>query len=175
MHVLAIGQPYDPSIRKWPQGCHYNYDSSGHWLHYLFRNPSEVERSSIQAGQAQFGLYIHGPVIFLLHKFGDLLWNDAPYNWWRVSQESRDIPEVSDEIHALLRVVMVDTATGLVAALRALTFSAPFTRRLHEAIRSQSEHPAGQVLHDEIVNDVYGRYTTEDLVGMAEIFCKGGE
>lgn len=175
MHVLAVGQPYDPAISQWPEGCHYNFDDSGHWLHYLFRNPSEAERRSIQAGQAQFGLYVNGPIIFLLHQFGEMPWNDASYSWWRVSEESRQIPEVSGEIHALLKVVMVDTDTGLVAAMRALTFSAPFTKRLHEAIRYQSEQPRGQALHDEIIQDVYARYPTEDLVGMAEIFCKGGE
>jgi len=175
MEILAIGQPYDPSVKSWPEGCHYNYDVAGHSLHYFYDKPTSLEVSSIQAGQAQFGLYIHGPVIFLLHQFGDMPWNYAPYNWWRVSQESREIPEVSDEIHALLKVIMVDTDTCLIAALRALTFSAPFTRRLHEAIMSQSERPQGQALHDEIIYDVYARYTTEDLVTMAEIFCRGGE
>lgn len=175
MQILAIGQPYDPSIKAWPEGTHYNYDVSGHCLHYLYHAPNELERSSIQKGEASFGLYVHGPVIFLLHRFGEMLWHDAPYNWWRVSEEHRRIPEVLDGLHALLKVVLVDTATGLVAALRALTFSADFTRRLHEAILQQSKQPCSRSQYDETIREVYSRFAIEELVRRSKIFCKRGE
>ncbi|HTY24017.1 MAG TPA: hypothetical protein VMC85_12855 [Desulfomonilaceae bacterium] len=175
MQILAIGQPFDPAFNQWPEGCHYNYDDSGHWLHYFYNNPSEQEISSIQRGEALFGLYISGPVIFLLHRFGKMPWNDAPYSWWLVAQEFRKIPEISDELHALLRVVMVDTATGLVVALRGLTFSAEFTRYLHEAIVNQSKQPCSLSQHDLIVREVYLTLSTHDLVRRCEIVCKGGE
>jgi len=175
MHVLAIGQPFDPSIRQWPEGCHYNYDLSGHWLYYLFNQPSDVERSSIQRGDAQFGLYAHGPVLFLLHQFGDMAWNDASYCWWRVAEEDRAVPELSDSLHALLKVVMVDTATGVVVALRALTFSAEFTKCLHEAIRYQAAHQWNAIHQERLVSQVYSKFTTNDLVLRSEIFCRGGE
>jgi hypothetical protein len=175
MNILAIGQPCDPSISCWPEGCHYNYDISGHLLHYLFSNPSTIEVSSVQRGKARFGLYIQGPVIFLLHQFGEMLWNDAPYSWWLVSQETRKLPEVGDHLHALLKVVLVDSTSGLVAALRALTFSSAFTNRLHEAIRAQSEHHWSQSEHDSVIREVYSRFSTEDLLRRAIITCNGGD
>ncbi len=175
MQVLAVGQPYDLSIKEWPEGCLYNYDNSGHWLHYLLSHPSELEKSSIQKGEATFGLYVRGPVIFLVHRFGEMLWQDAPYSWWLVSEEFRHIPDVSEGLHALLKVVMVDTATGLVAALRALTFSADFTKKLHEAIVHQSQQPFCQSRYDAAIREVYSRLSTEELVGLSEVFCKGGE
>ncbi len=175
MHVISIGEPYDPSLSDWPEGCLYNYDMSGHWLHYLYKSPSDLEVSSVQRGTAQFGLYVHDSAIFLLHQFGDMPWNDAAYSWWIVPEQERRLPEVCDELHALLKVVMVDTSTGLVAALRALTFSAEFTKRLHEAIRTQSKKSFSRSRHDQIVRDVYSRFTTDDLVLRSEIFCKGGD
>lgn len=175
MDILAVGQPYDPSVLEWPEGCHYNYDRSGHWLHYLFNNPREEERTSIQSGDAQFGLYVHGPVLFLLHQFGDMPWNDASYCWWRVAVEDRAVPEISDSLHALLKVVMVDTANGSVVALRALTFSAEFTRRLHEAIRYQAAHQWNAIHQERLVSLVYSKFTINDLVWRSEVFCKGGE
>ena len=175
MHVLAIGEPYDRSIQKWPEGCHYNFDASGHWLHYLFIHPSKIEISSIQQGAVRFGLYVHGPVIFLLHQLGDLFWNDAPYSWWRVPAEHRRLPEVSGGVHALVKTVLVDTSSGLVAALRVLTFSAEFTRRLHEAILLQTQSPWDPAQHDQVIREVYSRFSTEDLVHRAEILCKGGD
>ena len=175
MDTIAIGQPYDASITSWSEGCHYNYDTSGHWLHYLYSKPSKIEIDSIQTGEAQFALYVREPVLFLLHQFGDMAWNDASYNWWLVSEEFRKVPEQTEGLHALLKVVMVDTDTGVVVALRALTFSAEFTKRLEEVIRGQSEQPWSKAHHEEAVRYVYGRYSTMDLVERAEIFCRGGE
>ena len=175
MQILAGGQQYCPETGPWPEGCHYNYDSSGHWLHYLYNNPSQIEVDSIQSGPAQFGLYIQDPVIFLLHQFGAMPWNDAPYSWWMVSSEHRRLPEITEGEHAFLRIALIDTATRLVAALRALTFSTEFTKRLHLEILRQSQSPWNLSKHDQVIKSIYSNFSTNDLVKQAQIFCKGGE
>ena len=175
MRVIAVGEPYDLSIKEWPEGSHYNFDSAGHWLHYFFRNPSSIETSSVQKGPARFGLYIQGPVIFLLHKFGDMPWNDSPYSFWLVPEEYRKLPDINSRDHAFLRTVLIDTATGLVGALRALTFSVEFTRRLHEEIVLQSMKPWYPVSYDQIISSTYSNFSAYDLVKRSTIFCNGGE
>jgi hypothetical protein len=172
--IIAVGQLYDPDIKTFPEGCHYSYDISGHWLHYLYQNPTQTEIDSIQKGAVDFGLYTKGPIIFLLHRFGDMNWNDSAYSWWLVPKDFRAIP---DEIegHALIKTIMVDTATGLVVAIRACTFSAEFTGYIHDAIRKQTQKPWSKDEHEKAVRYVYSRYSTQDLVDRAEIFCKGGE
>ncbi len=174
LSIIAVGQPYDPDISAFSEGTHYNFDVSGHWVHYLYQNPTQREIESIQSGEAQFGLYTKGPIIFLLHQFGGMLWNDSPYSVWLVSEESRKIPDESPG-HALLKVVMVDTATGIVRALRALTFSAEFTTRLHDAIRQQTLKSWSKEEHERTVRHIYSQFSTMDLVHMADVFCKGGE
>jgi hypothetical protein len=175
LSIIAIGEPFDPDVETFPEGCHFNYDSSGHWLHYLYQSPTKVEIDSVQKGEAQFGLFTRGPLILLLHQFGDMAWNDAAYSWWLVSPEFRRIPEETDGLHALLKTIMVDTQSGLVVAIRALTFSAEFTICLHDAIRGQTREPWSKDRHEKAVRYVYSRYTTLDLVERGEIFCKGGE
>ena len=175
MHVIAIGKPYDRSIKEWPEGTHYNFDSSGHWLHYFFSNPADVERVSIQNRPAQFGIYIQGPVIFLLHKFGDMPWNDSPYSFWAVPEQYRRLPDINDQDHAFLRAVLIDTSTGIVEALRALTFSAQFTRRLHEEIVLQSMKPWDPGAYDSVIKSIYSNFSTFDLVKRSTIFCNGGD
>lgn len=175
MRVIAVGEPYDLSIKEWPEGSHYNYDSGGHWLHYFFRNPSEVERVSVQNRPAQFGLYIQGPVIFLLHKFGDMPWNDSPYSCWLVPEEHRKLPDINDQDHAFLRTVLIDTATGVVAALRALTVSVEFTRRLHEEIVLQSMKSWDPALYDAVIQTTYATFSSNELVKRSVIFCNGGD
>ena len=175
MQILAINEPFDQTINCWPEGTMFNVDASGHWLIYFYSSPSQVETRSIQGGEAQFGLFIADSVIFLLHQFGEMPWNDAPYSVWLVSEEERKLPEVSDHFHALLRIVMVDTSTGLVAALRALTFSAQFTKALHQAIHVQASLPWDRSLHEQTIQEVYGRFTAADMVLQSRVFCKGGE
>ena len=175
MHVIAIGEPYDRSIKEWPEGTHYNFDSAGHWLHYFFSNPSDVEKSSLQQGPAVFGIYIQGPVIFLLHKFGDMPWNDSPYTFWLVREEYRSLPDINYRDHAFLRTVLIDTSTGIVEALRALTFSAEFTRRLHEEIVLQSMKPWDPGFYDSVIKATYSNFSTFDLVRRSTIFCNGGD
>jgi hypothetical protein len=175
MQILSVGQLYSTEICEWPEGCHYNVDEYGHWLHYFYENPTRAEIASIQRGPARFGLFLHDPVIFLLHQFGEMPWNDAPYSWWLVSREHRRIPELTEGEHAFLRVALVDTTTGIVAALRALTFSVEFTRRLHEEILRQSESPWSSCRHDAVIESVYSRFTTQDLIERSIIFCNGGD
>lgn len=175
MEVLAVGSPYPHNVEHLPQGSHYNYDSSGHWLHYLFDSPTKAEIDSIQKGPAQFGLFVMGPVIFLVHQFGDMPWNDAPYSWWMVPVEYRNIPTISNGEHAFLRVVLVDTRTGIVEAIRALTFSAQFTQKLHQEIVWQSHSPWEQRTHDLVIKVIYQNLSSADLARESSILCKGGE
>lgn len=175
MAILTIGQPYPSFSHVGSEGCHYSYESSGHWLHYLYSNPSSEEISSLQSGEANFGLYIRGPVLFLLHQFGRMAWNDASYSWWLLSEECRRIPPLADYLHAFLKVVMVDTETGVIKALRALTFSAQFTHCLHKAIVDQIRNPWSKESYEKTILSIYSKYSTMDLVERAEIFCKGGE
>lgn len=175
LEILAVGEPFKYDGEILPEGTHYNYDASGHWLHYLYNNPTKTEIQSLQSGEAEFGLFVREPVVFLLHKFGDMLWNDSSYNWWLVSENARQIPTVGDGLHALLKVVMVNTTNGIVVALRALTFSPDFTERLHQAILKQIERPWTKQEHEGVVGHVYSRYSSLDLVKRAGIFCKGGE
>jgi hypothetical protein len=175
VHILALNEPFDQSVKAWPEGTMFNVDASGHWLIYFYSSPSQIEIQSIQQGGAQFGLFMTDSVIFLLHQFGEMPWNDSSYSVWLVAEEERRLPEISDHLHALLRVVMVDTDTGLVAALRALTFSAEFTKALHKAIHVQASVPWDKARHEEIIRDVYARFTTNDMVRQSRIFCRGGE
>lgn len=173
--IIAIGERFDPDVETFPEGCHFNYDVSGFWLHYLYQNPTPTEVNSLQTGEAQFGLYTKGPLIFLLHQFGDMAWNDAAYSWWLVNKEFRKIPDVSTDLHALLKTIMVDTSSRIVVAIRALTFSVEFTTCLHDAIRRQIQEPWNKDRHEQAVRDIYSRHSTMDLVGMVHTFCKGGE
>ena len=175
MFRLAIGEPYDTSVTEWPEGSVYSYDSSGHWILIMYRQPTELERRSVQEGPVNFALYEQFPVFFLCHQFGRMGWHDCPYSWWRVPPEGRSLPDMTPGYHALVKTVLIDSSTGLVAALRACTFSSEFTQRLHLSIRAQSQTYWTDQEHEEIIKSVYRMYSPEELALRAGIRCKGGD
>lgn len=85
------------------------------------------------------------------------------------------MPEPRSDIHALLRVVLLDSNTGIVKALRVLTFSAEFTHRFHQEVIYQSQMPWSQGRHDEVIQSVYRRYSPEEMALLSVIRCRGGE
>jgi hypothetical protein len=50
-----------------------------------------------------------------------------------------------------------------------------FTRRLHEEILRQSESPWSSWRHNAVIESVYSRFTTQDLVERSIVFCNGGD
>jgi hypothetical protein len=172
--VIEIGKPI-PGDQEFPQeGCHYSYDASGHWLHYIYNDPSGEEIENIQKGEAQFGLYVDGNALFLLHKFGYLPWSDSPYSWWRVTPEYRKVPWIDRKLHAPITVVLIDQKTKIVRALRFVTFTKEFTLRLHEAILNQTKETWDPDSHNKIIDRTYRQFSSEDLARKATIRCLGG-
>jgi hypothetical protein len=166
MEILSIGKP-NPSKGPFQEGCHYNYDVGGHWLQYLYNKPTTEEIESIQKSKPLFALYIKDPVIFLLHQFGEMPWNDSPYSWWIVKPENRANPEINDTDLALLSIMMTDISTRLIVALRALTLSLPFTKRLHQEIIRQSQYPLNMMDYHRVIEETYSEYSTNDMVEQA--------
>ncbi len=179
MTVLEVGRPYIVGRRKWPEGVEYNCRSGGHELRLFFDSPSASEIEAVRIGECEFALVMEGPVIFLMYKFGVAInWSDAPYSWHLVPEDQRTLPEPEGpETRALLQVVLIDAASGLVRALRALTFSPVFTRALHAAIRAQADMIwAGKASYDAALADAYRRYpASTDLLRGAVARTFGGE
>jgi hypothetical protein len=143
-------------------------------LLYALKRPQAHEIRSIARGPARFAFGVAGDVIFLCHQFGQMSWWDTCYTWHRVPRAERVRPPADPALHALLTVILVDATTGIVRALRSLTFSAPFTARLHQAIAVQAAHAYDDQTYQDQVNCLYARFTTEQLVARAIAGCQGG-
>lgn len=180
MHELRVGQPYHPGRKRWPEGAEYNYRAGGHELAIRLSRPMPAEIEGVRRGQSEFALYASGDQLLLLYRFGapgaGLPWSDAPYSWHEAPAEQRQLlPETEGAARALLTVVLLDADTGLIRALRAVTFSPAFTTALHAAIRAQAGQPWSEALYDANRALLYGRYpTTEALLAACAIRCQGG-
>ena len=176
--LLQVGKPYDPARRRWPQGTDYNFRAGGHELRIFLgvATPSEVE--AVRAGPVEFGFFAEPEGLFLIARFGPTLSFNCSYHWHRVSAENRTPPppteDVSPELRALLTVILVEAATGIVLTLRSVTFSPEFTRSLHRAIADQVVGSYDRAAHKRWADGMTRQFTTAQLWERCTMRCQGG-
>src|SRR5262249_29778903 len=115
--------------------------------------------------------------LFLVARFGPSLSFDASYQWHRVNPADKVPPppheETSPAPWAQVSIILVDALTGLVRALRAVSYSPEFTRALHRAIAEQAAAPFDADAYERWVRGLM-RLGTAQLWGRTTVRCRGG-
>lgn len=165
MQTGQVGQLYEAGQDKLEEKIVYRLDKDGHGLVIIKAGIAAREVENIEHGSVKLGLYIDGPIIFLLFKFGTSSWNDAPYSWHTVPRDLRAYPvEVTDA--GILTVTLVDAEDGLVRAVRKVALTPEFADTLNEAITIQANGSFNGLSYAKHINSVYNQYTTEDMVDL---------
>jgi hypothetical protein len=142
-----------------------------------------MEITAVKRGRVEFGLMVELPEIFVVSRFHGAddrvaCSFDCSYQWHRVSPGERTEPppwqETSPQFRALLSIILVEAANGLVLALRSVSYSPEFTRALHRAIADQATLPHDPAEHDRAVADIVRRLSTDQLWQRCGIRCVGG-
>jgi len=172
MHALEVGKPYIAGRASIEPRGEYNFRGGQHELVLAFSGLDSREVEAVREDDAEFALVVSGDAIFFLYRFGDEIgWSDAPYSWHLVPADQREQPEMpaNVETRALLSIVLVDADHNIVQALRAVTFSPEFTRKLHAAIRHQAGRPWNRAVYDRELREAYKRWPTTESMLRAEI------
>lgn len=179
MQIVAIGKPLFEQRSELPEAIEYSYQAGDHTLLLSMKNLHPKEIEVVREAEAEFGLYCENGVIFLLYRFGEALpWSDSAFSWWNVAEEDRRLPapQINPATRILLKIILVEAATGIVKAIRVTTLSPDFTEKLHNAIREQA---AGKELsRAEFVARslaIYKNQTPSELVAKAIVKTYGGE
>jgi hypothetical protein len=178
LHAPSVGKPYDPRRRSWPEAADYNFRSGEHELRIFLAGPMPSEIAAIRSGPVEFGMFAESEGLFLVTRFGRSLSFDTSFQWHRALPSERVPPppweETSPEARALLTIILVDAATGLVRALRTVTYSPEFTRAIHRAIADQAAAPFDGPVHDRWADGML-RFTMDQLWDRTTVRCRGGE
>lgn len=166
MQTSQVGQPYIPGQGSLEEKTVYRFDNDGHILLLCKAGVDARESKDMQDGMAELALYIDGPIIFLLFKFGAGKWNDAPYSWHTVPLGVRVYPEEVDDA-STLTVVLVEAADGLVKVARRVNLTSEFANKLNAAITAQANGSFNGLSYAKHINLVYNQYAAEDMVEMA--------
>lgn len=177
---LAIGQPFVEGVDSWPDGrFEYRVFGGGHHLLQLcYGRITERDLHNFQYGQVHLGLAKLQQTLFLLFRIeGFLDWSDQAYNIRLVEHaEDRELPTHPPGTHQVLSLVLVEAETGLVRAMRVVTWSKHASAVLDRLLREQLEDPAWSPEgHARRVHEVYAKCpSSKDLVKAALLTEKAG-
>ncbi len=166
MQIGQVGQPYEHGQDKLEEKILYRLDKDGHCLMIAKAGITAQEAEDTEQGRAELGVYIDGPVLFLLFKFGSGNWNDAAYSWHTVPRDVRVYPEQA-EAAGLLRVSLVEAGNGIVRAVREIALAPDFAEKLNAAITTQANGSFNGLSYAKHLNMVYNQYSSEEMVEMA--------
>jgi hypothetical protein len=178
MQLLAVGKPYHPGRQAWPDGTDYDYRSGEHELRIFLADPMAKEVAAVESGPVEFGMFAEPEGLFVVTRFGRTLSFDCSYQWHRVDPAERVLPppheETSPALRALVSIILVDATTGIVRALRAVSYSPEFTRAIHRAIAGQAAAPFDAPAHERWADERHA-CTTDQLWDRCTIRCRGGD
>lgn len=175
MYAIEVGKPLNPHINSWPPMPEYNFSDGSHELIISYARPRPQEIAAVREARAHFAFTVIRDIIVFQYRFGAAMpWSDCGYSWHRVSEEARTLPDMpAPGERAMLYVIFIDANTGIVKALRALTFSHTFTKRLHKAIQEQAARPFPDDYAQQ-AEMLFVNYSTKELRQRALASCTGG-
>jgi len=177
MYVYQVGTLYHPDRTSWPETPSLRMTTKGHDLTLFYSRPTSAEVQAVRNGVAQFAWVDAGAVGVLAFRLGDLPWADCPYHPY--GEEEAGLWPAIDELapgqHQLVHLVLVDAATGIIRAQRALTWPAQFVRVVRTSVTRMLEAPHDQAASDAALDALYEQYPTHELAALrAAATCVGG-
>jgi len=176
MHQYAVGQPYHPDRTRWPEVAQLRLTPAGADLTVFLATPTSAEIAGVRDGRAQFGWIDAEHTAVLAYRFHPgIPWSDAPYTPHR-EVTAAHVPDTNPGEHLLLHVVLVDAATGLVAAMRAVTWPHRFVAAVRSTVARLATATFSPAAADANLAELFARYPATDALvrQRADVTCTGG-
>lgn len=178
MRSVTVGSLYDPQRQRWAPVPIARITRTGIHLILMIANPTEIEVEAVRSGVPRFA-WIDAPNVALLAWTFDpgIPWTDAPYS--PHLEQAGDIPGIEGPAGspAAIAVVLVDADTGVVRAVREITWPDDFAAVVRASIARMASAPFDMNATDAAMAELYITYPdTAELVAMkATVTCDGGQ
>lgn len=181
MPPLRVGERHHPDKGAWAEITEYNHRGGAHDLVLRVRRPTDAEVAAVARGPADFGVLDpgDGDLLFVLYRFGAAVgWSDVPFSPHLLPAAERTPPPDPEPgaDRALLAVVLVDAADGIVRALRAVALPPDVTAALHAGIVRLLSRPwPGRAAYDRDLRAFYAANPTPAGLAARAVAGRGGE
>lgn len=171
MQILKVGGRY-PIEGSFPrEGAEFAFNAGELALRMFLPGPRGSEVKAVCKGEARLALAVEGPAAFLVYRFGEMPWSDAPFNVHLVSEERRRTTLASSdtgEPRNMLQIHFVDSRSLILKAIRVVGLPRVFTDEFEEALQSQvAAGWCGAAAYDTSLAETYQRYSSDALARRA--------
>lgn len=165
MKKYEVGKVY-PEIVGHTEGCYFDIADDGATLAVYFNRPTAKEIENFKSDKKfEIRLLDLSHAMMFLVRFGSLNWMDAPYT----PHLSKNLTNIKTEQGKGLAttIMLFDTSTGKLEALRLVGFSERFTSKIKNSIESLLKCPFDKEQYGMYLSTLFSRYSTNDFVKMA--------
>lgn len=167
MMTLEVDQLLKENITSYPDGSRFDITDSGSTLFLYLSKPTSEEIQAIKRGKFQIAYYVDDDVIFILLKFENMNWIDAPYNI-HLSKQLTKINKIEDGQGLSLTILLVDASSGILKSMRLIGLPSEFSKNLKNDIDNQSLVDFDIQKYDLKVISICKEYTTDELIKYAK-------
>lgn len=168
--MYAVGQLFEEGKTSYQEGARFDLREEGAFLFFYYKAPTYIEIEDITGGKIELGLYIKEEMIFALFKFGGQNWFDAPYTVHL--SPKYEFKKLEDHLGVPMHVFVIDANTGIIKGMRLIALPNKFTGYLYSAVVNQKTLPFDKEKYFQKINQIYGNYSTEDILERAEFRLK---
>lgn len=164
MVQYEVGKVY-PDVIGHTEGCVFDIADDGGTIIVYFYRPNLNEIQNFKADtRFELRLVEFSNVMMFLAKFGTLNWMDLPYN----PHLSKNLTHFEEGPGGLAVTIMLfDTHTGKLEALRLVSLSESFTEKIRKASYNLLNVPFDRQSYGRYLSSIFERYSTDDIVKLS--------
>lgn len=166
---FEVGQKYS-NLRTKQDGFVLEYDA-GFILYAMLNGVSSEEKKQFETSMPlAVTITTIADISFFGFRFGNLPWADCPFSPALYSGVGRNIsfPELGEADGIALMVLLVDSSSGELLHSRVVGLGHDFSKKVLGWAKIAIEKPMSIKEYQDRMNRVYQKYSTEQLVAMAD-------
>jgi len=167
MEKLVLGGVYHRVADK-PEGVFFDIQYPHIELIYNISLPTGEEIDQTGEGH-QFDMRVAevNGLLFVMTKFGDLHWQDAPYN---PQLGNSELDELTDDTQGyLIQFFMTEVGSGVIRRMRMLGLGHDFSKKLRAMVYANKAQNIPLEEYDRRLQRIYASYPTKALVDASTI------
>lgn len=162
---LEVGKPNPFMIDNKREGLSVLFDDTGFLFNISFNNLKEQEIKAFRKGNVKIDLVYKNGVILFLFEIEDLIdTSDIAFSINLCHEDVRKVMEVEDGKGFACKLILNDSKTGIIKAMRLISLSNEMSVKLNDCITNQLQNPISKGAYIQIVNNIQRAYSPTELL-----------